>query len=538
MKNQWKWRGILGCIGFCLLSTSTHGAKLIDTEILAGKIASSIQRIGPQFTTLAISRIKSQSSAVSLNINELIDYTNVKIVRLNSRRFKVTDRSKLQLLLKEQRIQLSEIVSPNEYKELGKILGVQVFVYGTQYDDALILKAIDVQTSAIIWAEVFPLVDKSEKYLMLTDLNVNLIQSLTRDLARIKDEQIQRISFWNIETPNQFSSEEVIDYLTVIFSKEQGLYVIDRENLQQIFKEQKLNQAVFIDESEARRLGELYGVDAFLYGSISVKPDNAYVASLKMMSIFSGVILWADLIKFSVPQDAQMQNPFTRKIQQRLKQNNVIPMVAVAGGTFIMGSNDPIYNSGPEQLVQVAPFLMDAYEVTNEQYYQFVKNNNHRMPSTWKNEIYSTELSNHPVVKISWEDAKLYCQFVDKRLPTEIEWERAIRGTKGRHYPWNGTSYSSSFAVTRESGATQSVSVFTRNRDVTPDHIYHLAGNVREFVADLYSSSESSASVQNERVIRGSSWAFGAYEAVGFYRGHTRVNLAWPDVGFRCAKSR
>ena len=79
--------------------------------------------------------------------------------------------------------------------------------------------------------------------------------------------------------------------------------------------------------------------------------------------------------------------------------------------------------------------------------------------------------------------------------------------------------------------------MFTRNRDVTPEGVRHLAGNVREYVADEYRPYSNSSSSSFERVIRGSSWAFSAMEAVGFHRGHTRPNLAWPEVGFRCAQN-
>ena len=80
----------------------------VDTESLAERIANSVNELVGDYRTIAISRIKHRSRNKVINLEQLIDYTNVKIVR--GERFQVTDRSKLQLILREQKIQLSEFV--------------------------------------------------------------------------------------------------------------------------------------------------------------------------------------------------------------------------------------------------------------------------------------------------------------------------------------------------------------------------------------------------------------------------------------------
>ena len=510
----------------------------VDTEVLADRISSSLLEMTGDYKTLAISRIKQRSRRTSVNLEELIDYTNVKIVRGD--RFQVTDRSKLQLLLREQRIQLSEFVSPNEYRELGKLLGVELFVYGTLYEEALVLKAIDVQNSAIAWARVYPLGENTARHRLLSNLSQSLVDSLLQDSAKLSGDQIRKLSFWNLDTPAPLSSEEVMDYLTVAIANLEFLQFIDRENLQLIYQEQKLNQEIYIDEGQARRLGELYGVDAFLYGSISRRGEGEYVASMKMMNVFSGVLTWADLLKFQESDQGSVTifNPFSRKIQERVERTTGTGMIAIPGGLFLMGSDDPLYANAERKMIRLRPFQIDQTEVSNSDYLMFVEQTNHRRPTSWNQGQIPPGQAAVPVVGISWEDARAYCRFRGKRLPTEAEWERTARGTQGRKYPW-GPSFSPNFTVTRESGVGSSVSVSTENRDETPEGVKHLAGNVREFVADAYRPDGRAEQVANsnalERVLRGSSWAFGAYEAAGFYRGQTRPNLAWPDVGFRCA---
>ncbi|RMF89553.1 MAG: formylglycine-generating enzyme family protein, partial [Nitrospinota bacterium] len=126
------------------------------------------------------------------------------------------------------------------------------------------------------------------------------------------------------------------------------------------------------------------------------------------------------------------------------------PMVLVPAGEFIMGSTSedidqllqqfPSTNRElfthemPQHRVYLDAFYIDKYEVTNRLYQRFVEATGHRKPEYWgDSDLNGPE---QPVVGVSWYDAKAYCEWAGKRLPTEAEWEKAARGTDGRTYPW------------------------------------------------------------------------------------------------------
>jgi len=513
------------------LSFPPHTAlAIIDTEELAERIANSLKThlTSPKYKTVAISRILPGKT--SFDVRELIDFTNIMIVR--GRRLQVVDRSKLELILKEQQVQLADFVSADKYQQLGKLMGVDLFIYGTFYNDALVLKGIDVQNSAIVWADMFPLTGSSADTRLMKALGQALVRSMDKDLSQLKKAGIRLVSFWNLETSDDLSPKMLMDYLSVAITKSRRFQVIDRENIKLITEEQMLNQSVFIDQKNAKRLGELYGVDAFIYGRIKRKPDGSYLASLKMMNIFNGIIIWADLIRIKPGGNAS------------LKQGGGLSrppgMIYIPAGLFLMGANSGPRESQPLLKIHLPAYFIDETEVTNAEYLKFVTGRRYSRPMGWNKGEFPSGRADHPVVGMSWEDARRYCTFVGRRLPTEQEWEKAARGASGAVYPWGNSTFSPGFTVTRESGRNSTVAVSLPTRDQSPYRVKHLAGNVREWVQDRFNPYRGNARISDprfgfDRVVRGGSWATTFRKAASSYRGSSKPFHAWPDVGLRCA---
>ena len=165
-------------------------------------------------------------------------------------------------------------------------------------------------------------------------------------------------------------------------------------------------------------------------------------------------------------------------------------MVKVPAGEFVRGTNKGGYNERPENVFHVDTFWIDKFEITNHQYFEFVESAGHRKPgppSRYARNLSNLRAPNQPVTYVSWADAKAYCEWKGKRLPTEAEWEKAMRGTDGRTWPWGEQlAYDSSNLGGGQDGFDYTSPVGSFPQDQSVYGVFDGAGNLMEWVDNWY----------------------------------------------------
>ncbi|MZG29470.1 MAG: formylglycine-generating enzyme family protein [Nitrospinae bacterium] len=194
-------------------------------------------------------------------------------------------------------------------------------------------------------------------------------------------------------------------------------------------------------------------------------------------------------------------------------------MVYIPAGEFIMGEPSETKRG---RLVQSNAYLIDRFEVSHEAYKKL------RPEHT-----YNPKNALRPVTFITYAEAESFCQAGGKRLPDEIEWEKAARGTDGRKWPWK------IFTDHPNNGFSGFMPepVEKRPEWISPYGVYGMGHNVWEWVTDDY-KSEWQAEGENFKVLRG-----------GLLQTHLTIKFSpawfrnWMDpeeklnfIGFRCAK--
>ena len=216
-------------------------------------------------------------------------------------------------------------------------------------------------------------------------------------------------------------------------------------------------------------------------------------------------------------------------------------MVRVEGGTFTMGATEEQGSyvkseEKPAHQVTLSSYMIGKTEVTQELWEAVMGSN----PSNFKG-------SNLPVEQVSWEDCQTFIRKLNAltgknfRLPTEAEWEFAVRGgNKSRGYKYSGSNTLSNVAWYDDNSSYKTHPVATK----APNElgIYDMSGNVYEWCSDWYSSYSSSSQYNPigpfsglRRVYRGGSWDFDAWFCRVSCRQYCHPAICRHDQGLRLA---
>ena len=221
------------------------------------------------------------------------------------------------------------------------------------------------------------------------------------------------------------------------------------------------------------------------------------------------------------------------------------PMILIPAGEFTLGVDGDDAEDGPAQIVDLPAFEIDQFEVTNEDFAAFVNATSYVTVAEasgdqgWQR--YATNRGDHPVVKVTWNDAVAFCTWVGKRLPTEEEWEKAARGTDGRIFPW-GNSFNSAAANVKAAGLRDTVPVGSYPDGASAYGVHDLGGNVWEWTASWFkaypgNTSDNQYFGERFRVTRGGAWFEEPPQVATYNRNAADPEItANDDLGFRCVR--
>ncbi|MFI9509070.1 SUMF1/EgtB/PvdO family nonheme iron enzyme [Nocardia sp. NPDC052566] len=197
-----------------------------------------------------------------------------------------------------------------------------------------------------------------------------------------------------------------------------------------------------------------------------------------------------------------------------------------ADGKLMTWIPSGIYLAGPQdEPAWVDGYYIDIFPTTNADFARFVVATGHAPPRHWENGHPPTEIADHPVVWVTWDDAQAYARWALKRLPSDQQWEKAARGTRGNTWPW-GPQPTPAKCNVRGSGPGATTPVDRYKSGVSPYGVYDMCGNVWEWL--------DSQTTSNRYQLKGSAFTSPFNRAVPSEFNDAHCTMLDDDTGFRC----
>lgn len=240
-------------------------------------------------------------------------------------------------------------------------------------------------------------------------------------------------------------------------------------------------------------------------------------------------------------------------ITLELPEDTSMRFVPVPAGSFLAGEH--------RTSVPTSAYYIGETPVTVKQFHLFEQSNEYDNKNYWPKRGWGQRVSgptlsilsqefrndNNPQVMVSWYDAVAYAKWLSQvtgyyiRLPNELEWEKAARGTDGRPYPWGLEPPTPLFCNINEYiGHTSPVTAHPAGK--SPYGVLDLIGNVQEWCRnradqDPYQPSDPQKEIENGsiRSLRSCSWLAAPEEAECFHRQMAFPSIKNNLIGFRVA---
>lgn len=250
---------------------------------------------------------------------------------------------------------------------------------------------------------------------------------------------------------------------------------------------------------------------------------------------------WDALVKQAMARDPAARPALAalrRDLLRLLPRSDVDPapemaeeMVLVPGGFVVIGDRDDP-DARPMHEVELPSFWIDRTPVTNRRFLAFVQATGAARPRGWPERgRVPARLLDLPVTGITWEQAAAYAAWAGKRLPTELEWERAAQGPEQRRFP-----YGDVFDLARMHAGLAPVGTLADG--ATSEGVHDLTGNGWEWTASPFVPYGRATPVPagHARTIRGGYDPRRPRSGSATFRAGLRPDIADPHVGFRCAR--
>lgn len=229
--------------------------------------------------------------------------------------------------------------------------------------------------------------------------------------------------------------------------------------------------------------------------------------------------------------------------QKEITSRDNSQMVLIPAGAFLIGSpqGEGYDAEHPQHKVILDAYYIDKYEVTVAQYRKFCEATGRSMPPV----PYWGWQDNHSIVNVSWADAVVYVNYYGKRLPTEAEWEKAVRAGSTTKYCFGDAEMDlPAYAWYNDNSSDHPHPIGTKKPNVFG--LYDMYGNAWEWCSDWYDVNYYASSLTNnpkgpargqDRVLRGGGWGSTDVSCRSAGRFGCHPTVVGAALGFRCASS-